>query len=52
MNYDQFDKQVRDSTLQKAFPVERETPDRLRQLLDQLASRGPDNDRQSGERAG
>ena len=52
MNFDQFDKQVRDAALQRAFPVERETPDRLRQLLEQLASRGSDNDRRGGERAG
>lgn len=51
MNFDQFDRQTRDSALRKAFPVERETPDRLRQLLDQLAAHGRDADHRKGERA-
>ena len=51
MNFDQFDRQIRDTALRKAFPVERDTPDRLRQLLDQLAARRQDTERQDAERA-
>ena len=44
MNYEQFDRQVRDTAMQKAFPVEQDTPDRLRQLLEQLGGRQAESD--------
>ncbi|EYD73756.1 hypothetical protein [Limimaricola hongkongensis] len=52
MNYEQFDKQVRDAAMQRAFPVEQATPDRLRQLLEQLSGPAKPAERSSEERAG
>ena len=39
MNFEQHDQRVRDASLKRAFPVERDTPEQLRQLLEQLSSR-------------
>ncbi|MGR3464682.1 hypothetical protein [Limimaricola sp.] len=52
MNYEKFDKQVRDAAMRRAFPVKRDTPDRLRQLLEQLSRAGKPSERSQEERTG
>lgn len=37
MNYEQFDRRIRDAAMQKAFPVQHDVPDRLQRLLEQLS---------------
>ncbi len=37
MHFDQHDRQVRDTALKKAFPIEKDVPDRFAALLARLA---------------
>lgn len=51
MNFEQFDRKVRDAALQRAFPLEQEVPDRLNQLLRQLQTCGQGQKKHREDRA-
>lgn len=50
MNFEHYDKQVRDASLRRAFPVESDTPERLSRLLERLSRETEPEDRRPADR--